>query len=563
MTTDTPAARSTPPSPGLSVDARMVALMRCVLAFAGLAFMIIDPTTSPGMGAPAYAALVGYCLWATVLLYWTTRPDADTLPPRPAHWGDVLFCAYLVTLTEGIHSIYFSFFLFSILVAAFTRGFREGLWVAVTSVALFVLIGLRETPDAVFRLDQSLFKAIYLLILGYTIAVLGGLEVEQRRRLRLLHEVNQRWNPRLGYDHALGAHLESMLAFFGARSCVLVQRRPTEPPAWFSYHAVQGRPGQAGMPRSLDAAAGESFMALPDDHVAFYEASPAWSRMLLRQLRRLIPHQAPQPQLEALNARLADQLETDAFVSVPFSQRDGTCGRVYMTPGRARLSRSDAAFAAQLVTAISRVVESVQLIDELVSRAADHERYRISMDIHDTTIQPYIGLKLGLDALHRRSGGDNPLSADIGELRDMADATINDLRRYTATLREDAQLAGNSLVHAIGQQAEQFQRFYGIQVDLQHDDPMQFSARLGNAVLHILAEGLSNVLRHTQARTVQVSLHRVNGCLTMEIANQAAAGLDHGFAPRTITQRARALGGRCSVAADGRGYTVVRVEIPL
>lgn len=563
MTANTADAPSPPLSLGLSVDARMIALMRCVLAFAGLAFMIIDPTTSPSMGVPAYAALVGYCLWATVLLYWTTRPDAHTLPPRLAHWGDVLFCAYLVTLTEGIHSIYFSFFLFSILVASFTRGFREGLWVAATSVALFVWIGLRETPDAVFRLDQSLFKAIYLLILGYTIAVLGGLEVEQRRRLRLLHEVNQRWNPRLGYDHALGAHLESMLAFFGARSCVLVQRRPSEPPAWFSYHAAAGRPGQAGIPRPLDAETGQSFVALPDEHVAQYEASPAWSRVLLRRLHRLTKNVAPEQELAARYAKLADQLETDAFVSVPFSQRDGTSGRVYMTPGSARFSRSDAAFAAQLVTAISRVVESVQLIDELVSRAADHERYRISMDIHDTTIQPYIGLKLGLDALHRRSGAENPLSADIEELRAMADVTISDLRRYTATLREDAQLAGDSLVHAIGQQTEQFQRFYGIRVDLHHDDHLQFSARLGNAVLHILAEGLSNVLRHTQARAVQVSLHRVDGCLKMEIANQAAPGLEHEFAPRSITQRSRSLGGRCSVAVDGRGYTVVQVEIPL
>lgn len=145
----------------------------------------------------------------------------------------------------------------------------------------------------------------------------------------------------------------------------------------------------------------------------------------------------------------------------------------------------------------------------------------------------------------------------------MADVTISDLRRYTATLREDAQLAGDSLVHAISQQTEQFQRFYGIRVDLHHDDHLQLSARLGNAVLHILAEGLSNVLRHTQARAVQVSLHRVDGCLTMEIANQAEPGLDHEFAPRSITQRSRSLGGRCSVAVDGRGYTVVQVEIPL
>jgi len=48
----------------------------------------------------------------------------------------------------------------------------------------------------------------------------------------------------------------------------------------------------------------------------------------------------------------------------------------------------------------------MQLMDELVSRAAEHERYRISLDIHDTTIQPYIGSSWAGCAGARR-GPDN------------------------------------------------------------------------------------------------------------------------------------------------------------
>jgi signal transduction histidine kinase len=549
-----------------SVDAGMIALMRCVLAFAGLAFIYIDPTQSHGLGAPAFSALVGYCVWATALLYWTSRGPKPAAPPRFAHWGDVLFCAYLVTLTEGINSVFFSFFLFSILVASFARGFREGAWVTVASVVLFTLVGLRLSPQAVFTLDPSLIRPVYLLTLGYMIAFWGGLEVAQRRRLRLLHDINQRWNPRLGYDHALGVHLESMLEFFDAGSCLLVLRRATEPPLWLSYHAARGRPGQATIPKPIDASTGQAMLVLPPDQVVLHDEAPAWPRRGLALLRRLGSTRGDRHALGQTLSTLGNLLDAPSYLSVPFAQRDGSVGRVFLTPGEDGFSEADAAFAAQVATAISRVVESVQLIDELVARAADHERYRISLDIHDATIQPYVGLKLGLDALARRASADNPLAQDIGELRDMADATIGDLRRYTATLRDDMPLAGDSLLLAIGQQAGQFQRYYGITVSVQHDEHLLFSARLGNALLHILAEGLSNIRRHTQAKWAHIGLRRQDNMLQLELTNGRGEGAQTpapDFTPASISQRAHSLGGSCEVLQDSQGYTVVRVLIPL
>ena len=414
-----------------------------------------------------------------------------------------------------------------------------------------------------FTLKPSLMQPVYLLALGYMIAYWGGLDVEQRRRLQLLRRVNEQWNPRLGYDHALGTHLDSMLKFFSASSCTLVQKRATEPPQWLSYHAAKGRPGQATIPRAIDHASGRTMLGLPDWFVALHEESPPWMRRILPLLRGLAPGSDGASALSRECSVLGELLDAPSFLSVPFAQRDGTVGRVFLTPGANRFSRSDAAFAWQLVTAIARVVEGVQLTDELVSRAADHERFRISLDIHDTTIQPYIGLKLGLDALHRKTASDNPLSADIGELRAMAEATIGDLRKYTATLREDAPLAGDALIRAIRQQADQFERFYRIGVTVQHEPDVLLSARLGNAVLHIVAEGLSNVLRHTKAGAVRIALRRTQTSLQLDIANESDAAVPPDFVPVSIRSRAQSLGGDCEVLRDGQGYTLVRVQIPL
>ena len=43
----------------------------------------------------------------------------------------------------------------------------------------------------------------------------------------------------------------------------------------------------------------------------------------------------------------------------------------------------------------------MRLIEELIAGAAESERLAMSRDLHDTTIQPYIGLKLALEGLYR------------------------------------------------------------------------------------------------------------------------------------------------------------------
>jgi signal transduction histidine kinase len=201
----------------------------------------------------------------------------------------------------------------------------------------------------------------------------------------------------------------------------------------------------------------------------------------------------------------------------------------------------------------------------LVSRAAEHERYRISLDIHDTTIQPYIGLKLGLDALAREATEDNPLTERLIELQGMTESSIRDLRRYMNTLQDDTTMAGDSLVSAVHDQASHYQRFYGIEVEVRCDTEILVNSQVGGAILQIVAEGLSNILRHTTAKRAWLALHTEGQRLWLEIANESpgAAEGDAVFTPRSIAARTRSLGGTCVVVRDTMGYTIVRIVIPL
>lgn len=262
---------------------------------------------------------------------------------------------------------------------------------------------------------------------------------------------------------------------------------------------------------------------------------------------------------------LANFLDTSSFITVPFAQRDGDTGRIFITAGDKTWSSSDVEFAEQLAALIAQVVDSMQLMDDLVSKAAEHERNRISLDIHDTTVQPYIGLKLGLEALYRQAAGThNPLSKEIGELLEMTQSVIQDLRRYAIDLREDTSLTGDTFVSAVKSQAEHFERFYGVAVEVKCDADMRVNARLAGAALQILAEGMSNILRHTKAKKAYIEMHRDEQKLHLNIANEVTGTLPAAeFMPRSINARALLLGGSSFVERDVQGYTVIHVVIPL
>ena len=544
-----------------TVDAQMVASMRCILAISGLAIIYVDPTEPARFVQLTYVSLILYCIWSVTLFVSASRALLP-LGHRYASWIDVLWAAYLVALTQGTSSIFFFLFLFAILVASFSRGYREGLLVTTAATVLFLIVGLVFAPDGrEFELNRSLIRPVYMFTLGWMIAYWGGREIALRRRLMILQEIGSQWNPRLGVDRTIGVNLERLLDFFGAVECHLVLRRPTSPPTFFTYHTSNRKRPRSSPPDEITENAARVLLALPDTLATAYDGVARPGSVNPLRAARTPSRDAS---VSAEFARLGNLLDTERFSTVPYRQRDGTQGRIFVIPAEDSRAEVDVDFLTQLVAAISQVVENTQLTDELVLKAAEHERFRISLDIHDTTVQPYIGLKLGLDALHREAGERNPLSRRIGELLEMASMTIRDLRGYATALREKAPMSGNALMAAVVEQAERFNRFYGVEVEVRSDPEMRVSAQVAAEAFRIISEGLSNVLRHTSARRAFVRLNTSEGWLRLAIGNEApaAGGAPRSFKPRSISERAISLGGTSFVENSEDGHTIVHVSIP-
>jgi signal transduction histidine kinase len=557
---------STQPGPPRveTVDARMLVVMRCVLAFSAFAIIWIDPSEPRRLVELTYASLAAYCVYSLVLAFAARRAGWPA-PDRALHWIDVLFYTYLVALTEGTSSIFFHFYFFAILVASFTRGFKEGISVALASFAAFTTVGIVFAPAGdEFELNRTLIRGVYLFAFGYLMSHLGGYEIALKRRLGLLRDINTQWNPRLGADRVIHANLERLRSFYDADACLLVLKRPGDPPQCVMYNVSAKGEGRQPAVTAITESTADALLRLPATLGAVYH-DPAGS--LGMRVRGCSAYDFVR-QAETRNClqeceALANLLDTRAFMTAPYAQPDGTAGRLFLTSGTRSFTRTGLEFLAQASNAISTVAKSLQLVDELVSRAAEHERLAIARDLHDATIQPYIGLKLALDALKREAGEENPLAGRIGEVAEMAGTTIRDLRAYADTFRDRGSMPGTALVSRVKEQATRIARYYGIDVEVVSELEDEPQGRLVAETFYIVTEGLSNVLRHTAAKKAFVTLRRKNSCVLIEIGNETGEGFSGPleFVPRTISERAEALGGTAAVEQRA-GYTVVRVMLP-
>jgi signal transduction histidine kinase len=214
------------------------------------------------------------------------------------------------------------------------------------------------------------------------------------------------------------------------------------------------------------------------------------------------------------------------------------------------------------------------LIDNLASDAAEQERQRIAHDIHDSVIQPYLGLQFGLSALDQKlEAGNMSIRGDIQELLELTNHELAELRRFVRGLRAGEERM-DVLLPAIERYAQRFSLVTGIKVDVESRGNVKINDRLAAELFQIVAEGLSNVRRHAFCRDARVEISCKDSSLLLQIKNsrpRANPELERAdgdenvktFRPHSIAERAALLGGDTRVFVDEKDYTVVSVGIPL
>ena len=263
------------------------------------------------------------------------------------------------------------------------------------------------------------------------------------------------------------------------------------------------------------------------------------------------------------NPTFFNAFEGQSCLTVPVYNRNQMLGRLYLVDARRSFDYAEIDFVLQVIKQVIPVLENIRLVDRLASEAAEQERRKIGQDIHDSVIQPYIGLQFGLSAVKQKLISGNPdVMNEIRDLLELTEGEIQELRHYVGGLRR-GEPSQNAFLPAVRHFAAKFSDATGLKVEINSSDDLRIYDRLAAELFQMIEEGLSNIRRHSRSSYAKVGISRQNGDLILQLRNDRRKGLEvPSFTPRSIVDRAMALGGKTLVYAE-KNETVVSVQIPL
>ena len=220
-----------------------------------------------------------------------------------------------------------------------------------------------------------------------------------------------------------------------------------------------------------------------------------------------------------------------------------------------------APFAALLALAVASAEAREQL---MVSRtrlvaAADEERRRLERDLHDGAQQRLVTLVLSIGVARRKVTDDA-----VGELlasaeRDAREA-LSELRHLATGLHPPI-LSEGGLPPAIAALA----RRAPLEVQVEHVADERFHPTVEVAAYYVVAEALTNVVKHAEAASARVSARRDGHVLVVMVQDNGRGGADpeRGTGLIGLTDRVEALRGSLSISSSGNAGTLLRAEFPL
>jgi signal transduction histidine kinase len=238
-------------------------------------------------------------------------------------------------------------------------------------------------------------------------------------------------------------------------------------------------------------------------------------------------------------------------VALPVAHRGQPVGRLLVWP------RSP---GEDLTVALQRSQE------RLVS-AREEERRRLRRDLHDGLGPLLGGVSLGLAGVRHRLRRD-PEAAErmLQRLQEQLQTATGEVRRVVDGLRPPA-LDELGLVSALRERAAQFQHGpAGLSVMVEGPAVLpSLPAATEVAAYRIALEALTNAARHAHARRCVLRLV-VDGALELQVCDDGRgipAVHRSGVGLASMRQRAREVGGTCTVDPEPGGGTRVTARLPL
>lgn len=259
------------------------------------------------------------------------------------------------------------------------------------------------------------------------------------------------------------------------------------------------------------------------------------------------------------------------FAVAPFGTPDRRLGALAMYRRHGKKPFQDntvdvlTAFAAQaaVVLVLAEGATARQHI------AVYQEREHLAQDLHDVIVQRLYGTGMQLDLLQRKISGQLPEehAKRLADAVDQLDATIDEVRATVKALRSADPLETEvpPLDETVQSEVRTAGELLGCSPTVNiTGDTATIPPSTADHARAALREALSNVVRHSGARSLHVAVLADAKRLRLQVSDDGC-GIPDGVARRglrNLADRATAAGGRCVIDSSARNGTTVIWQVP-
>ena len=251
------------------------------------------------------------------------------------------------------------------------------------------------------------------------------------------------------------------------------------------------------------------------------------------------------------------------FLGVPvITGDDHVFGNLYLTdPSDGEpFNEDDALLVSAFGRAAGLVIDQAMMRLQVRDLTLSEERERLARDLHDTVIQRLFGVGLSLQMSLPAIVDDN-VRERINNVLDELDTTIHEIRTTIFEIDQD-QGDGDTLHDRIGALTNEVATRLGVHADLKMSTGVEelIGPHCTQHTIQALREILSNVVRHSKASAVQITV-TIRDDLVEVVVRDNGVGFIPNVGPgrglRNLASRARDLGGDCAIKSEiGRGTMV-------
>lgn len=200
----------------------------------------------------------------------------------------------------------------------------------------------------------------------------------------------------------------------------------------------------------------------------------------------------------------------------------------------------------------------------------DDERKRIARDIHDELGQKLTAVKMNLAWLDKQNDIEAlPVKQKLKETLMFTDESNHSIRKILNELRSEF-LSRFGTGEALKWQAEQFEKQTGIKVQLTIDEDIdELDSTISSCLYRVLQESLTNIIKHAEAKHVEVLLKKQKDTLLFTIKDDGSGFSKHtvnsdiSFGLLGIKERVAGINGSFELQTEPGKGTGLYIQIPM